>query len=41
MDWDRVQTIKGSETLTSAETADVLGENAWRFYDLLIRSAPL
>jgi predicted TIM-barrel fold metal-dependent hydrolase len=36
MDWNRVQTIKGSEALTSAEKADLLGENARRFYNLRI-----
>ncbi len=36
MDWNRVQTIKGSAALTSAEKADLLGENARRFYNLRI-----
>jgi predicted TIM-barrel fold metal-dependent hydrolase len=36
MDWDRVQTIKGSEALTAAEKADLLGGNARRFYNLQI-----
>jgi hypothetical protein len=34
MDWNRVQTIKGSAALTSAERSDLLGENARRFYNL-------
>jgi predicted TIM-barrel fold metal-dependent hydrolase len=36
MDWRRVQSIKGSEALTSAEKAALLGENARRFYNLQI-----
>jgi hypothetical protein len=36
MDWNRVQTIKGFEALTSSEKADLLGENARRFYNLQI-----
>jgi predicted TIM-barrel fold metal-dependent hydrolase len=36
MDWGRVQSIKGSEALTSAEKAALLGENARRFYNLQI-----
>ena len=36
MDWDRVQTIKGSEALTLTEKADLLSENARRFYNLRI-----
>jgi predicted TIM-barrel fold metal-dependent hydrolase len=36
MDWERVRTIKGSETLTASEKADLLGENARRFYKLPI-----
>jgi len=36
MDWNRVQTIKGSEALTATEKADLLGENARRFYNLRI-----
>jgi hypothetical protein len=31
-----VQTIKGSEALTNSEKADLLGENARRFYKLNI-----
>jgi predicted TIM-barrel fold metal-dependent hydrolase len=34
MDWERVRTIKTSEALTGAEKADLLGENARRFYKL-------
>jgi predicted TIM-barrel fold metal-dependent hydrolase len=34
MEWNRVQAIKGSEALTGAEKADLLGENARRFYNL-------
>ena len=36
MDWGRVQAIKGAEALTQAEKADLLGENARRFYNLAI-----
>jgi predicted TIM-barrel fold metal-dependent hydrolase len=36
MEWNRVQSIKGSEALTGAEKADLLGENARRFYNLRI-----
>jgi predicted TIM-barrel fold metal-dependent hydrolase len=36
MEWGRVQAIKGSEALTSAEKAALLGENARRFYNLQI-----
>ena len=36
MDWSRVQTIKRSAALTNAEKADLLGENARRFYNLQI-----
>ncbi len=36
MDWQRVQMIKGAEALTNAEKADLLGENARRFYKLPI-----
>jgi uncharacterized protein len=36
MDWRRVQAIKGSEALTGAEKAALLGENARRFYNLQI-----
>jgi predicted TIM-barrel fold metal-dependent hydrolase len=36
MEWNRVQAIKGSEALTSAEKADLLGGNARRFYNLQI-----
>jgi hypothetical protein len=32
MDWNRVQTNTGSEALTGAEKADLLGENARWFY---------
>jgi predicted TIM-barrel fold metal-dependent hydrolase len=34
MEWNRVQAIKGSEALTDVEKADLLGENARRFYNL-------
>jgi len=34
MEWNRVQSIKGSEALTGTEKADLLGENARRFYNL-------
>jgi hypothetical protein len=34
MEWNRVQAIKGSEALSGAEKADLLGENARRFYNL-------
>jgi predicted TIM-barrel fold metal-dependent hydrolase len=36
MEWNRVEAIKGSEALTGAEKADILGENARRFYNLQI-----
>ncbi|HEY2921667.1 MAG TPA: amidohydrolase family protein, partial [Candidatus Binatia bacterium] len=36
MDWGRVEAIKGSEALTAAEKAALLGENARRFYNLQI-----
>jgi uncharacterized protein len=36
MEWNRVQAIQGSEALSSAEKADLLGENARRFYNLQI-----
>jgi predicted TIM-barrel fold metal-dependent hydrolase len=36
MEWNRVQAIKGSEALTGAEKADLLGGNACRFYNLQI-----
>jgi Amidohydrolase len=36
MEWNRVQAIKGSEALASAEKADLLGGNARRFYNLQI-----
>ncbi len=36
MEWDRVRKIKAAESLTSAERADLLGENARRFYNLQI-----
>jgi predicted TIM-barrel fold metal-dependent hydrolase len=36
MEWNRVQAIQGSEALTSAEKADLLGGNAQRFYNLAI-----
>jgi predicted TIM-barrel fold metal-dependent hydrolase len=36
MDWDRVQAIKRSEALTSAEKSALLGDNARRFYNLQI-----
>ena len=36
MEWGRVQAIKGSEALTSAEKTALLGENARRFYNLQI-----
>jgi predicted TIM-barrel fold metal-dependent hydrolase len=36
MEWNRVQSIHGSETLSGAEKADLLGENARRFYNLQI-----
>ena len=36
MEWNRVQAIQGSEVLSSAEKADLLGENARRFYNLQI-----
>jgi len=36
MEWNRVQAIKGSEVLTGAEKADLLGGNARRFYNLQI-----
>jgi uncharacterized protein len=36
MEWNRVQAIQGSEALSSAEKADLLDENARRFYNLQI-----
>lgn len=36
MNWGRVQAIKKSEALTNAEKADLLGQNARRFYNLQI-----
>jgi uncharacterized protein len=36
MEWNRVQAIQGSEALSTAEKADLLGENARRFYNLQI-----
>jgi predicted TIM-barrel fold metal-dependent hydrolase len=36
MEWNRVQAIQGSEALTGAEKADLLGANAQRFYNLKI-----
>jgi uncharacterized protein len=36
MDWERVQAIKRSEALTSAEKSALLGDNARRFYNLQI-----
>ena len=40
MEWNRVQAIKGSEALSGAEKADLLGENARRFLQFTDLKSP-